>query len=155
MNADQMQKTSPDSASKLLYPGLTEKVIGVYYDVYNEVGHGFLESVYSNCMHLALRSEGLSVQREVPIPVYFRGSDVGQFKADLVVEGCVLVELKAVQNLDRSHEAQVMNYLRGTQLEIGLLFNFGGHKPQFRRFAFANENKKIRVHPRVSAVGNS
>ena len=155
MNADQMQKTSPNSASKLLYPELTEKVIGVYYDIYNEVGHGFLESVYSNCMHLALRSEGLSVQREVPIPVYFRGSDVGQFKADLVVEGCVLVELKAVQNLDRSHEAQVMNYLRGTQLEIGLLFNFGGHKPQFRRFAFANENKKIRVHPRVSAVGNS
>jgi GxxExxY protein len=63
------------------------------------------------------------------------------------------VELKAVQTPDRLHEAQVMNYLRGTELEIGLLFNFGGNKPQFRRFAFANENKKIRVHPRVSAVG--
>jgi GxxExxY protein len=146
---------SGNSDSKLLYRELTEKVIGVYYDVYNEVGHGFLESVYSNCMYVALRAAGLSVQREVSIPVYFRGVDVGQFKADLVVEGCVLIELKAVQNLDRSHEAQVLNYLRGTELEIGLLFNFGSHKPQFRRFAFANENKKIRVHPRSSAVGNS
>lgn len=155
MNADQMQNLNSSADSKLVHAELTDKIIGVYYDVYNEVGHGFLESVYSNCMYLALRAEGLSAQREVPIPVYFRGSDVGQFKADLVVNGCVLIELKAVQNLDRSHEAQVMNYLRGTQLEVGLLFNFGGHKPQFRRLAFANENKKIRVHPRVSAVGNS
>lgn len=148
-----MQELTSNPDSKLLHSELTDKIIGVYYDVYNELGHGFLESVYSNCMCIALRSEGVSVQREVPIPVYFRGSDVGQFKADLVVEGCVLVELKAVQNLDRSHEAQVMNYLRATQLQVGLLFNFGGHEPQFRRFAFANENKKIRVHPRVSAVG--
>jgi len=150
-----MQNSESNPETKLLHRELTEQIIGIYYDVYNEVGHGFLESVYGNCMSLALNSAGLSVQREVPIPVYFRGMDVGQFKADLVVEGCILIELKAVQNLDRSHEAQIMNYLRGTQLEIGLLFNFGGSKPQFRRFAFANENKKIRVHPRVSAVGNS
>jgi GxxExxY protein len=153
MSADQMQNSNAETGSKLLYPELTEKIIGVYYDVYNEVGHGFLESVYSNCMYVALRSEGLNVARELPIPVYFRGTDVGQFKADLVVQGCILVELKAVQNPDRSHEAQVLNYLRGTQLEIGLLFNFGSHKPQFRRFAFSNDNKKIRVYPRVSAVG--
>jgi GxxExxY protein len=150
-----MQNLNSSADSKLVRAELTDKIIGAYYDVYNEVGHRFLESVYSNCMYLALRSKGLSAQREVPIPVYLRGSDVGQFRAHLVVNGCVLIELKAVQNLDRSHEAQVMNYLRGTQLEVGLLFNFGGHKPQFRRFAFANENKKIRVHPRVSAVGNS
>ncbi len=150
-----MQNPNAETDSKLLYPELTQKIIGVYYDVYNEVGHGFLESVYSNCMFVALRSEGLCVAREVPIPVYFRGNDVGQFKADLVVEGCVLMELKAVQNLDRSHEAQVMNYLCGTQLEVALLLNFGAPRPQFRRFAFANENKKIRVHPRESAVGNS
>lgn len=155
MNADQMQESSANSESKLLHAELTERVIGRYYDPYNEAGHGFLESVYRNCMCIALRNEGLSARREVPTPVYFRGSDVGEFKADLVVEGRVLVELKAVQNLDRSHEAQMMNYLCGTQLEIGLLFNFGAHKPQFRRFAFAYENKKIRIHPRVSAVGNS
>jgi GxxExxY protein len=90
--------------SKLLHSDLTEKILGVYYDVYNEVGHGFLESVYANCMYLALTAVGVSVRREVPVPVYFRGQDVGQFKADLVVNGCVLIELKAVQNLDRSHE---------------------------------------------------
>jgi GxxExxY protein len=141
--------------SKLLHSDLTEKILGVYYDVYNEVGHGFLESVYANCMYLALTVAGVSVRREVPVPVYFRGQDVGQFKADLVVNGCVLIELKAVQNLDRSHEAQVMNYLRATELEVGLLLNFGGSKPQFRRIVFDNSNKKIRVHPHKSAVGSS
>ena len=155
MGADQMQNANGNSDSKLLYPELTEKIIGIYYDVYNELGHGFLESVYCNCMKLALHTAGLCVQREVPIPVYFRGTDVGQFKADLIVGHCILLELKAVQNLDRSHEAQVMNYLRSTQLEVGLLRNFGAPRPQFRRFAFANDNKKIRVHPRISAVGNS
>lgn len=141
--------------SKLLHPELTEKILGVYYDVYNEIGHGFLESVYSSCMFLALTKAGMSVRREVPVPVYFRGQDVGQFKADLVVDGSVLIELKAVQNLDRSHEAQVMNYLRATELEVGLLLNFGSPKPQFRRIVFENSNKKIRVYPRTSAVGNS
>jgi GxxExxY protein len=140
-------------SSILLHPELTEKIIGVYYDVYNEIGHGFLESVYSNCMYLSLTDAKLLVQREVPIPMYFRGRDVGQFKADLVIADRVLVELKAVQNLDRSHEAQVMNYLRATRLEIALLLNFGGPKPQFKRIVFENSKKKIRVHPRESAVG--
>ena len=151
MNADKMQNTD----SKLLHSEITEKILGIYYDVYNEIGHGFLESVYNNCMFLALTKAGLSVRREVPVPVYFRGQDVGQFKADLVVEGCVLIELKAVQNLDRSHEAQVMNYLRATELEVGLLLNLGSPKPQFRRIVFENSNKKIRVYPRASAVGTS
>jgi len=137
---------------KLLHSDLTEKILGVYYDVYNEVGHGFLESVYANCMYFALTRAGISVRREVPIPVYFRGQDVGQFKADLVVRDSVLIELKAVQNLDRSHEAQVMNYLRATELEVGLLLNFGEARPQFRRIVFGNENKKIRVYSRASAV---
>ena len=154
MNADE-RGSMEKQESKLLHSELTEKILGVYYDVYNEIGHGFLESVYNNCMFLALTKAGLSVRREVPVPVYFRGQDVGQFKADLVVEGCVLIELKAVQSLDRSHEAQVMNYLRATELEVGLLLNFGSPKPQFRRIVFENSNKKIRVYPRVSAVGNS
>lgn len=139
--------------NKLLHSDLTEKILRVYYDVYNEIGHGFLESVYANCMYLALSAAGISARREAPIPVYFRGQDVGQFKADFVVNDRVLVELKAVQNLDRSHEAQVMNYLRATELEVGLLLNFGGGRPQFRRIVFGNANKKIRGHPRSSAVG--
>jgi GxxExxY protein len=141
--------------SKLLHSGLTEKILGVYYDVYNEIGHGFLESVYNNCMFLAFTKVGMSVRREVPVPVCFRGQDVGQFKADLVVESSVLIELKAIQNLDRVHEAQIMNYLRATELEVGLLLNFGSPKPQFRRIVFENSNKKIRVYPRASAAGNS
>ncbi len=80
--------------SVLLHPELTEKIIGVYYDVYNEVGHGFLESVYRDSMKIALIEVGLSAAQEVLIPVYFRGQDVGKFKADLVVEACVLLELK-------------------------------------------------------------
>jgi GxxExxY protein len=154
MNADK-RGSMEKQGSKLLYSELTEKILGVYYDVYNEIGHGFLESVYNNCLFLALTKAGMSVRREVPVPVYFRGQDIGQFKADLVVDGAVLIELKAVQNLDRSHEAQVMNYLRATELEVGLLLNFGSPKPQFRRIVFENSNKKIRVYPRVSAVSNS
>jgi len=141
--------------SKLLHAELTEQVLGVYYDVYNEIGHGFLESVYNNCMYLALTKGGITVQREFPVPVYFRGQDVGQFKADLVVNHSVLIELKAVQNLDRSHEAQVINYLRATELEVGLLLNFGAARPQFKRIVFENSNKKIRAYPRQSAVGHS
>ena len=154
MNADKRGSMEKQD-SKLLHSELTEKILGVYYDVYNEIGHGFLESVYNNCMFFALTKAGMSVRREGPVPVYFRGQDVGQFKADLVVDNSVLIELKAVQNLDRTHEAQAMNYLRATELEVGLLLNFGSPKPQFRRIVFENLNKKIRVYPRVSAVGNS
>jgi GxxExxY protein len=139
--------------SKLLYPELTEKIIGVYYDVYNGIGQGFLESVYSKCMQIALTQSGLTVECEVLIPVMFRNHDVGQFRSDLLVEKLVLLELKAVQTLDRCHVAQVLNYLRATELEVGLLLNFGAPQPQLKRLVFENANKKIRVYPRVSAVG--
>lgn len=155
MNAEVRGSKMEKPDSKLLYSDWTEKILGVYYDICNKIGHGFLESVYSNCMYLALTKADLSVRREVPVPVYFRGQDVGQFKADLVVSNSVLIELKAIQSLDRSHKAQVMNYLRATELEVGLLLNFGSSRPQFRRIVFENANKKIRVYPRVSAVGNS
>jgi len=141
--------------AQLLARELSEKIIGIYYEVYNEIGYGFLESVYANCMYLALTDAGLKVQRELPIPVWFRGKDVGSFKADLIVNECILLELKAVKCLDRAHEAQILNYLRGTSLEVGLLMNFGALKPEFRRLAFSNENKRIRAHPRSSAVGGS
>ena len=140
---------------KLLHAELTEKIIGVYYDVYNEVGHGFLETVYRKAMQIALAEAGLLVQNEFPIPVWFRGQEVGIFRADLLVANCILLELKAVAALDRAHEAQLLHYLRATAIELGLLLNFGGTKPQFRRLVFQNENKKTRVHPRESAVGGS
>jgi GxxExxY protein len=141
---------SPEGTD-LKHRDLTEKMIGVFYDVYNELGHGFLESVYQKAMEISLREAGLRVEREMAVPVWFRSRDVGNFKADLLVEGCVLLELKTAQAIDRTHEAQLMNYLRATAIEVGLLFNFGP-KSQFRRFVFENEKKKIRVHPRESAV---
>jgi GxxExxY protein len=141
-----------NESSKLLHAELTE-IIGVYYDVYNEVGHGFLESVYRNAMKIALVEAGLLAQREVPVPVWFRGQEVGLYRADLLVENCVLLGLKAVMGLDGAHEAQLLHYLRATEIEVGLLFNFGSTKPQFRRIILENANKKIRVHQRGSAVG--
>jgi GxxExxY protein len=140
---------------KLMHAELTEKIIGVYYDVYNEVGHGFLETVYRKAMQIALAEAGFLAQHEFPIPVWFRGQEVGIFRADLLVANCILLQLKAVASLDRSHEAQLLHYLRATEIELGLLLNFGGTKPQFRRLVFQNENKKTRVHPRESAVGGS
>jgi GxxExxY protein len=143
-----------ESTSKLKHPELSEKIIGVFYDVYNEIGSGFLESVYCKCMQIALHQAGLHAQREVLIPVMFRNQDVGQFRGDLLVEDLILLELKAAQSLDRSHEAQMLNYLRATKIEVGFLLNFGATKPQLRRMVFDNANKGIRVNPRKSAAGS-
>jgi len=136
----------------LKHAELTDKIIGVYYDVYNELGYGFLESVYEESMAMALGEVGLQAQRQVAVPVLFRGHQVGDFRADLLVEHKVLLELKAARTLDRSHEAQLLHYLRATEIEIGLLLNFG-EKPQFRRLLFDNERKKIRTHPCESVAG--
>ena len=120
---------------------ITDKILGVFYDVYNELGYGFLESVYHQSLVLALKSVGLNVCSKVPIPVWFRGTRVGRFEADILVEGCVLLELKAARMLDSSHRAQLMNYLRATEIEVGLLLNFG-EKPEFKRVIFDNLKKQ-------------
>jgi len=130
----------------LKHSNLTDKIIGVFYDVYNELGHGFLESTYKEAMALALTESGLANVREVPVPVWFRGRKVGQYFADMVVQSHVLLELKATRTLESAHEAQLLHYLRSTDIEVGLLFNFGP-RPQFRRLLFDNERKKIRGNP--------
>jgi GxxExxY protein len=109
------------------------------------LGHGFLESVYHKALVLALRQAGLDAVPEVPVPVFFRGERVGEFSADVVVDGKVILELKAVRELEPAHEAQLLNYLRATPIEVGLLMNFGP-KPKFRRLAFSNTRKR---HPAV------
>lgn len=113
---------------------LTGQVIGVFYAVYNELGPGFLESVYSAAMRLALEESGLRVQAEVPLPVRFRGQTVGEFRADLLIEGRLLVEVKAATAIIAAHHAQVINYLRASGLHLGLIMNFGP-KPMFKRLA--------------------
>ena len=125
---------------ELKYRELTGQIIRVFYDVYNELGHGFLESVYQKSLRLALRSSGLNVCWPIAIPVWFRGQEVGHFEADMLVEKCVLLELKAVRTLEGSHQAQLLNYLRATDIEVGLLLNFGT-RPEFKRLLFDNSRK--------------
>ena len=129
----------------LKHAALTEQIIGVFYEVYNELGFGFLESVYRRSLQLALSSKNLKVSAEVGVPVYFRGMNVGDFRADLVVNDCILLELKTAEAIILAHEAQVLNYLRATALEVGLILNFGP-KAQVRRLLFDNDRKQIKSH---------
>jgi GxxExxY protein len=122
---------------------LTEKIIGAFYDVYNELGFGFLESVYHNAMLIALADLGLQVESEVKLQVHFRGHVVGEFDADIFVERKVVLELKAVDEFCSAHEAQALNYLKASEIEVGLLLNFGP-KPRIKRLAFSNERKRSR-----------
>mgnify|MGYP001161893566 CR=1 FL=1 len=117
------------------YKSLTRKIIKGYYEVYNELGPGFLESVYENALQHILAEYGLKVKNQIPINVYFKGKEVGRFKADLIIENKVLVELKAVNKLLPIHKAQLLNYLKATKIEIGLLMNFRD-KPEFKRYIF-------------------
>lgn len=134
------------SPSGLKHLELTETIIGVFYDVYNELGYGFLESTYAEAMAIALAQSGLTAAREVPVPVWFRGKKVGQYFADIVIGNRVLLELKTARSLESAHEAQLLQYLRATEIEVGLLLNFGP-RPQFRRLLFDNDRKKIRENP--------
>lgn len=120
---------------------LTQSIIGTFYEVYNELGHGFLESVYENSLAIALREKGFEVSQQIAIPVWFRGIQVGDFDADLMVNKLVLLELKAMRAIDSAHIAQLLNYLKATEIEIGLLLNFGP-KPEFKRVAFGNDRKR-------------
>lgn len=121
----------------LLHKEISDKIIKASYNVYNSLGYGFLEKVYGNAMMIELRKLGLTVQRQVPIKVFYEEQLVGEYFADIIVEGNIIVELKATENLCETHEFQLINYLKATELEIGLLLNFG-KKPQFRRKIFTN-----------------
>jgi GxxExxY protein len=133
------------------YSELTEQIIGIFYEVYNELGAGFLEKFYEEAMALVFKERGIPFQQQASIPVWFHGQKIGTYDADLVVNGVVLLELKACRALDPAYEAQLLHYLRSTEIEIGLLLNFGP-KPQVRRLAFENKRKKISVYLRQSAA---
>ncbi len=120
---------------------LTEKIIRVFYEVYNELGFGFLESVYREGMRIALGEAGFRVEAEVPVPVSFRGKLVGVFRADIVVDGRIIVELKTAELISKAHEAQVLHYLRASEMEVGLVMNFGP-VAKFRRIEMRNDRKK-------------
>ncbi len=118
----------------LPFEELTGQILEAAFEVSNELGVGFLESVYEGALFLALKAKGLQVERQAPIKVCFRGEFVGQFFADLVVAEIVVIELKAVKTLVPEHNAQVLNYLKATGNPVALLLNFGASKLEFRRF---------------------
>lgn len=118
----------------LKHQEITKTVIGCAFEVVNELGAGFLESVYEKALLLALRQKGLSAITQHPVKVMFRNECVGNFFADLFVEGKVIVELKAVKAITPEHQAQIINYLNATGIEVGLLINFGTPKLEYKRF---------------------
>ena len=118
----------------MLHSDLTRTIIGCAFDVQNELGSGFLESVYEKAMLVALTETGVAVESQTPVQVNFRGQPVGDFYVDLLVSGKVVVELKAVDRLMPQHKAQVINYLNATGIPVGLLINFGNPKVEFQRF---------------------
>jgi len=118
----------------MLYQELSEKVLAACFEVMNELGAGFLESVYEKALLIALRDKGLDVDAQVPLIVKFRGEKVGEFFADILIENKIIVELKAAKALLPEHQAQLINYLKATGIEVGLLVNFGPTKLEYRRF---------------------
>ncbi len=124
----------------MLYQHLTEQILAAFYEVYNTLGMGFLEKVYENALLQELRARGLRVEPQVPIPVHYKNVIVGMYYADLVVEDKIIIEIKAVETLHPSHEAQLLNYLRATDKEVGLLLNFGP-RPKFIRRVWSNRRK--------------
>jgi len=133
----------------LKYAELTERLIGIFFNLYNEIGHGFLESVYEQAFSVVLAENNILFQRQIAIPVWFHGQKIGEFRADLLIDSKVLIELKTGRDIDLAWEKQLLNYLRATDIEVGLLFNFGPNA-QFKRYAFENARKNPR-NPRESA----
>ena len=122
------------------YKELTEKIIGIFYKVYNNLGYGFLENVYENAMMLDFKKENISAVSQYAIKVFYEDEIVGEYFVDILVDSKVIVEIKAARNLALEHEAQLLNYLKATDKEVGLLLNFGP-KPEIKRKIFDNIRK--------------
>ena len=120
---------------------LTNKILRCYYTVYNELGYGFLEKVYEKALLFELRKSGLIAQRQVRLCVYYDTVEVGEYFADIIVNDVIILEIKADEGIVEAHEAQLTNYLKATNIEVGILLNFG-KTPQFKRKVFSNKYKK-------------
>ena len=125
-----------------LHQEITDKVIKAFYEVYNTLGHGFLEKVYHNAPLIELAKFGFELKSQYPIKVYYEGKLVGDYFADIIVNDCVILELKAKEAICEEYEYQLINYLKATEIEIGLLLNFG-KKPEFKRKIFTNDRKSL------------
>jgi GxxExxY protein len=127
----------------LKHSELTGKIIKAFYTVYNTLGHGFLEKVYENAMFVELQEMDLDVAKQAPIKVFYKGQEVGEYFADLIVENSVIIELKSAENLSKANESQLLNYLKATEIEVGLLMNFGT-TAEYRRKVFENNRKPFK-----------
>lgn len=128
----------------ILFKEISDKIIKAYYNVFNVLGYAFVEKVYENSMYLEIQRDGLKIEKQKNIKVYYEGFQVGEYFAGLVVEDVINIELKAAENLCEEHEVQLINYLRATDVQVGFLFNFG-KKPQFRRKYFTNDRKSVNI----------
>lgn len=135
----------------LLHKEITEKIIKAYYKVYNTLGYGFLEKVYENAMAIELRKMGLEVKCQYPITVYYESEIVGEYFADLIVNDIVVIVLKASKSLLEEHECQLINYLKATKIELGLVLNFG-KEAEYKRKVFMNKFKKKQIERGCSRV---
>ena len=129
------------ASENYIHSDITEKIIKAFYNVYNKLGYGFLEKVYENAMLIELKKFGLDCRNQFPIKVYYDEKNVGEYFADIIVNDYVIVELKAAENLCEEHECQLVNYLKATEIEVGLLLNFG-KEPQMKRKVLTRDHKK-------------
>jgi GxxExxY protein len=127
---------------EILHKEITDKILKAFYKVYNELGFGFLERVYENSLIIELNKAGLKCHKQRPIEVFYEKINVRTYFADIIVNECVIIELKAAESLIEAHELQLINYLKATKIEVGLLLNFG-KTPSFKRKIFSNATKKI------------
>lgn len=127
---------------EILHKSVTDKILRAFYNVYSELGYGFAEKCYENAMIHELNLMGVTCEKQLPIKVLYKGKIVGEYFADIVVNEVVIIELKAATSLISEHEVQLLNYLKATNIEIGLLLNFGD-RPCFKRLIFTNDKKAI------------
>lgn len=125
-----------------LHKDLSDSILRIYFEVYNQLGYGFLEKVYQNAMYLELKAQGYKVEAQKQIKVLYKNQVVGEYYADLFVDDSILLELKACEAILDAHKAQLLNYLKATTVEVGILLNFG-EEPEFKRFIYTNNRKNL------------
>lgn len=135
-----MATNSVQKIGAMKHKELSDRVLCCFYNVYNRLGYGFLEKVYENALIVELRKNGLASRAQCPIKVHYDGYVVGEYVGDIVVDDKIMVEIKAARSLIPEYEAQLLNYLKATEIEVGLLLNFG-QKPEVKRKVFDNDKK--------------
>ena len=128
--------------SMILHEELTEQILEAFYEVYNELGYGFLEKVYQNALFFELKSRGFDVLPQKRCGVYYKGKEVGEYYSDIIVNDLIILELKAKECIIEEYKLQLLNYLKASSIEVGFVLNFG-KKPEFSRKIFSNQNKNF------------